>query len=101
MNVHSHIVPVTARAGHTPAAGTPTGLASSHRSVFTVTPFDANDARMASESVVTRHSRAGDGLMETVSEVKLWDKMRALELAATQLGLMKKKVEHSRARLIC
>jgi hypothetical protein len=31
----------------------------------------------------------------TVSDVKLWDKIRALELAATHLGLLKKKVEHS------
>jgi hypothetical protein len=37
----------------------------------------------------------GDGLMETVYEVKLWDKLRGLELAAAHLGLLKKKVEHS------
>jgi hypothetical protein len=43
---------------------------------------------------VTRHARAGDDLMETVYEMKLWDNSRALELAATYLRLLKKKVEH-------
>jgi hypothetical protein len=45
--------------------------------------------------VVTRHAPAGDGRVDTVYEVKLWDKLRALKLAATHLGLLKKKVEHS------
>ena len=45
--------------------------------------------------VVTRQAPAGDGSVVTVSEVKLWDKVRALELAATYLGLLKKQVEHS------
>ncbi len=33
--------------------------------------------------------------METAYEVKLWGKIRALELLATHLGLLKTKVEHS------
>jgi len=57
-------------------------------------PPEAHSA-VASVKVVQRHSRAGDGLMETVYEVKLWDKIRALEMAATYVGLLKKKVEHS------
>ena len=57
-------------------------------------PPEAHSA-VASVKVVQRHSRAGDGLMETAYEVKLWDKIRALELLATHLGLLKKKVEHS------
>ncbi len=50
---------------------------------------------VASVKVVTRQAPAGDGSVVTVSDVKLWHKLRALELAATHLGLLKKKVEHS------
>jgi hypothetical protein len=48
---------------------------------------------------VARRAPAGDGRVDTVYEVKLWDKIRALELAAAHLGLLKKKVS-IRARLI-
>ena len=57
-------------------------------------PLEAH-AAVASLKVVTRHAPAGDVSVVTVSEVKLWDKIRALELAATYLGLLKKQVEHS------
>jgi phage terminase small subunit len=57
-------------------------------------PVEAH-AAVASVKVVTRRSPASDGQVDTVYEVKLLDKLRALELAATHLGLLKKKVEHS------
>ena len=51
-------------------------------------------ACVASVKVVTRARAVGDAVV-TVADVKLWDKMRALELLATYLGLLKKQVEHS------
>ncbi len=52
-------------------------------------------AAVASVKVVQRKSPGCDEPVITVHEVRLWDKMRALELAATHLGLLKKQVEHS------
>ena len=51
-------------------------------------------ACLASVKVVTRHAPAADGSVITVADVKLWDKIRALELVATYLGLLKKQIEH-------
>ena len=52
-------------------------------------------ACVASVKVVTRQAPAGEGAMVTVADLKLWDKMRALEFAGDLLGLLKKQVEHS------
>ncbi len=51
-------------------------------------------SEVASVKIVQRTSPAGGGPV-AVADVKLRDKIRALELAATYLGLLKKKVEHT------
>ncbi len=57
-------------------------------------PVEARSA-VAAVKVVTRPIVTGETVADVVYEVKLWDKMRALEFAANHLGLLKHKVEHS------
>jgi hypothetical protein len=52
-------------------------------------------ACLASVKVVTRQAAVGDGAAVAVTDVKLWGKIRALELLATYFGLLKNQVEHS------
>jgi phage terminase small subunit len=50
-------------------------------------------AAVASVEVVTRS--IGEGEVEYVHKIKFWDKLRALELLAKRLGLVKEQHEHS------
>lgn len=52
-------------------------------------------AAIASVKVTKKNLTAGDGVMEDVVEVKLWDKTRALESLAKHFGLLKENLEHS------
>ena len=52
-------------------------------------------AAMAGVESLKRNVEAGDGVMDTVYKVKLWDKPRALELLAKHFGLLTERVEHS------
>ncbi len=51
-------------------------------------------AAMAGVESLKRNVEAGDGVMDTVYKVKLWDKPRALELLAKHFGLLTERVEH-------
>ena len=50
-------------------------------------------AAIASMKVTKKNLTAGDGVMEDVVEVKLWDKTRALESLAKHFGLLVERVE--------
>lgn len=50
-------------------------------------------ACIASIKVKTENLTAGDSAQDTVVEIKLWDKGRALELAARCLGMLNDKLE--------
>lgn len=69
------------------------------RRSFTLREIDAMPEEMrrciASVKVKTENLTAGDGEQDTTVEVKLWDKMKALELCARALGMLKDKVEIS------
>jgi hypothetical protein len=48
---------------------------------------------IASIKVRTENLTAGDKAQDTTVEIKLWDKVKALELCARTLGMLKDKVE--------
>lgn len=50
-------------------------------------------ACIASVDVVKRNLTAGDGQMDTVYRIRTWDKPKALELLAKNLGLLTEKLE--------
>jgi phage terminase small subunit len=52
-------------------------------------------AAIASVKISKKNLTAGDGVVEDVIEVKLWDKLRAVEMAAKHHGLLLEKIEHS------
>lgn len=52
-------------------------------------------AAIASVKATKKNLTAGDGVMEDVVEIKLWDKTRALESLAKHFGLLTEKIEHS------
>lgn len=51
-------------------------------------------AAIASVKVTKKNLTAGDGLMEDVVEVKLWDKTRALNDLAKHFALLVERIEH-------
>lgn len=51
-------------------------------------------ACIASIKTTKKNLTAGDGQQEDVVEVKLWDKLKALELASKYLALFVERVEH-------
>lgn len=51
-------------------------------------------AALASVKVTKKNLVAGDGVMEDVVEIRLWDKVRALGDLAKHFGLLKESVEH-------
>jgi hypothetical protein len=51
-------------------------------------------AAIASVKVTKKNLTVGDGQMDDVVEVKLWDKTRALESLAKYYGLLRDKIEH-------
>src|SRR6266853_5357370 len=54
-------------------------------------------AALASIKVLKTNIVSGDGSREEVHEVKLWDKLKALELAAKHLGMFNETVKHEGA----
>src|SRR5262245_37073092 len=56
---------------------------------------DDQAACLASHEVVIKNGKAGDGQTVEIHKIKLWDKMRALELLAKHFGLVTERVEVS------
>lgn len=56
---------------------------------------DEQAAAIASVEVVKKNLTTGDGEIDTVIKVKVWDKPRSLEMLAKHFGLLIDKVEHS------
>lgn len=56
---------------------------------------DEEAATIASVEVVRENVKSGDGHVDTVHKVKLWDKIRSLEMLAKHFGLLIDKLEHS------
>lgn len=54
-------------------------------------------ACVKSVKIVKRNVEAGDGHTDTVYELQLWDKPKALEMLAKHFGLLIEKMEHSGA----
>lgn len=52
-------------------------------------------ACLASVEVVKKNLAAGDGQTDTVHKLKVWDKVRSLEMLAKHFGLLVDKMEHS------
>jgi phage terminase small subunit len=52
-------------------------------------------ACIASIKTTKKNLTVGDGAQEDVVEVRLWDKLRALEMAAKHFALLTERVEHS------
>lgn len=52
---------------------------------------------VASVEVLKRNVTAGDGVMEDVLKVRLWDKPKMLEAIAKNLGILKERIEHTGA----
>lgn len=56
---------------------------------------DAAAAAVSSVKVVKHNEVAGDGQQEQAIEVKLWDKLRSLELLFRHLGMLRDRLELS------
>ena len=52
-------------------------------------------AAAAGFEVIKKNVAAGDGVVDTIHKVRLWDKTRALESLAKHFGLLVDKLEHS------
>ena len=55
----------------------------------------ADGSVLAGFEIINKNAEAGDGVIDTVHKIKLWDKTRALEMAAKYFGLLTEKIEHS------
>ena len=51
-------------------------------------------AALASFEVIKKNAEAGDGIIDTVHKIKVWDKTKALQDLAKHFGLLIEKVEH-------
>jgi phage terminase small subunit len=59
-----------------------------------VTSWSSDDAAcIAQVEVVKRNVFAGDGKMDTVMKIRLWDKPKTLEILAKHLGLLTERLE--------
>lgn len=56
--------------------------------------FGEVQAAVVTVKLIKRNLTTGDGVVDTIHEVKLWDKLRALEMLAKHFGLIKERVEH-------
>jgi hypothetical protein len=45
--------------------------------------------------VIIKNAKAGDGQIDEIHKIKLWDKTRALELLAKHFGLVNERLEVS------
>jgi phage terminase small subunit len=61
--------------------------------IHTLTPEES--ACISSLEVIIKNAQAGDGHMDTVHKLKVWDKTRSLEMLAKHFGLLVEKLEHS------
>jgi phage terminase small subunit len=52
-------------------------------------------ASIASFEVIKKNAEAGDGQTDVVHKIRVWDRVKTLEILAKYLGLLKDKVEHS------
>lgn len=52
-------------------------------------------AAIASLEVIKRNLTAGDGEVDTIHKLKVWDKTKALEMLAKHFALLTEKVDHS------
>ena len=52
-------------------------------------------ACIASLEVVKKNLTAGDGQIDTVVKLRVWDKTRSLEMLAKHFGLLEERVQHS------
>lgn len=52
-------------------------------------------ACIAGLEVIVKNAEAGDGHMDTVHKVKVWDKSKNLEMLAKHFALLTEKIEHS------
>lgn len=50
---------------------------------------EAQGAVLAGFEVIKKNAAAGDGVVDTVHKIKVWDKPKALETLARHLGLLK------------
>jgi phage terminase small subunit len=57
-------------------------------------------AAIASLEVVKKNVAAGDGQVDTIHKVKVWDKTKALESLAKHFGLLTERVEHGGSLVI-
>ena len=61
-----------------------------------ITEWSADQgAAAASFEIIKKNAAAGDGVVDTIHKVRLWDKTRALESLAKHFGLLIDKLEHS------
>ena len=56
--------------------------------------MEEQGACLASFEVVKKNGEAGDGQVDIIHKVKVWDKLKALEMAAKHLGVLVDRVEH-------
>lgn len=52
---------------------------------------------LAGFEVIKKNAEAGDGVVDRVHKIKVWDKTRTLEVLAKHFGLLEDRVEHSGA----
>lgn len=52
-------------------------------------------ACIAGLEVIIKNAEAGDGHMDTVHKIKVWDKSKNLEMLAKHFALLTEKIEHS------
>jgi phage terminase small subunit len=52
-------------------------------------------AALGGFEVIKKNAQAGDGVVDTVHKIKLWDKVRALDSLAKHFGLLTEQVKHS------
>lgn len=65
------------------------------KAIHTLTADES--ACIASLEVIIKNAQAGDGHMDTVHKVKVWDKSKNLEMLAKHFALLTERVEHSGA----
>jgi phage terminase small subunit len=51
-------------------------------------------AGLASLEVIKKNAQAGDGIVDTIHKLRIWDKTKALDLLARHLGLLREDVQH-------
>lgn len=56
---------------------------------------DDQGAQLASFEIIKKNAEAGDGVIDTVHKIRVWDKTRVLELAMKHFGLLAEKVDHT------